>query len=116
MSGTYYGDNYNRYTPQQREGTEFGGAQSLNTVQPKGADALTSGDVLRLGYLVGDASDPLQQQIPLSLEDKRQMLGLKPAGDRRPIWLAGTGRTPLAEMEGAEYPDPISSDTLQPGN
>lgn len=113
--GTYYGSNYGRLTPTQVIGSEYGGTTSRNTVQPKGADALTSSDILRLQSVVGDANDPLQM-TPLSLEDKRQALGLKPAGDRRPIWLAGTGRTPLAEMEGAEYPDPISSATLEPGN
>jgi hypothetical protein len=117
MSGThsYYGSNYNQYSPAQIDGSEYGGTVSRNTVQPKGADALTPGDILRLGYLVGDTSDPTQQSM-LSLEDRRQMLGLKPAGDRRPVWLANTNRVPLAEMEGAVYPDPISSDTLQPEN
>lgn len=109
----YYGANYNKYTPAQIGGSEFGGTVSRNTVQPKSNEALTSGDILRLGYLVGDTTDSLQQ-TPLSLEDRRQMLGLKPAGDLRPVWLAGTNKVPLAEMEGAPYPDPISSDTLQP--
>lgn len=110
-----YASNYGRLTPAQLDGSEYGGARSRNTVQPKGADALTSGEVLRLGYLVGEPIDPLQLNPELSLEDKRQMLGLKPGSNRRPIWLAGTGHTPIAEMEGAEYPDPISSQTLEPG-
>lgn len=109
----YYGANYNKFTPAQIAGSEYGGTKSRNTVQPKGNDALTPGDLLRLGYLVGDTTDSLQQ-TPLSLEDRRQMLGLKPAGDVRPIWLAGTNKVPIAEMEGADYPDPISSQTLQP--
>lgn len=108
-----YGANYSRYNPRQLGGTEYGGVgETRNTLQPKGAEALTPSDLLRIGYLVGDgASDPLQQTI-LSLEDRRQMLGLKPAGDQRPIWLANTGRTAEAEIQGAEYPEELS--TLDP--
>lgn len=100
--------NYNRLTPAQLAGSEYGGTESRNTVQPKGPEALTAGEVLRLGYLVGDTSDALQQ-TNLSLEDRRQMVGLKPAGDSRPNWLANTGRTPEAEIQGAEYPEEIST-------
>ena len=43
------------------------------------------------------------------IEDHRQMLGLKPAGDTRPVWLANTGRVSEAEMQGADYPDGLSA-------
>ncbi len=114
MSGMEpFGANYNRLTPRQLAGSEYGGVgETRNTLQPKGAEALSTSDELRLGYLTGEgASDPLQQTI-LSLEDRRQALGLKPAGDQRPIWLSNTGRTTEAEIQGAEYPDELS--TLNP--
>lgn len=107
-----FGVNYNRLTPRQLTGSEFSGVgETRNTLQPKGKDALTPGDELRLGYLVGSDTDPLQATVE-SLEDHRQMLGLKPAGDRRPNWLANTGRTAEAEIQGAVYPDALS--TLDP--
>lgn len=107
-----YGVNYNRLTPRQLSGSEFGGVgETRNTLQPKGRDALTPGDELRLGYLVGNETDTLQLTVN-SIEDHRQMLGLKPASDRRPTWLAGTGRTAEAEVLGVEYPDDLS--TLDP--
>lgn len=107
-----YGVNYSRLTPRQLNGSEFGGVgETRNTLQPKGKDALTPGEELRLGYLVGDTTDPLQLTIN-SLEDRRQMLGLKPASNRRPNWLANTGRTAEAEIQGAEYPEELS--TLDP--
>lgn len=107
-----FGAGYNRLTSRQIEGSEYGGVgETRNTLQPKGEEALTPSDELRLGYLVGDISDPLQLTV-LSLEDHRQALGLKPAGDSRPIWLAGTGRTAQAEILGVEYPDAYS--TLDP--
>lgn len=101
--------NYGKYTPRQVwDGSEYGGVQpTMNTVQPKGEDALTAGEKLRLGYLVGDLSDPMQVEPLVSLEERRQMLGLKPAGDSRPTWLAQTGRTPQAEIQGAQYPDDL---------
>jgi hypothetical protein len=108
-----YGANYNRLTPRQLNGSEYAGVgETRNTLQPKGAEAIDAADELRLGYLTGDgASDPLQQTI-LSLEDRRQMMGLKPAGDARPMWLSNTGRTTEAEIQGAEYPEELS--TLDP--
>lgn len=107
-----FGTGYNKLSPRQLHGSEYGGVgETRNTLQPKGAEAITAADELRLGYLVGDLSDPEQHTV-LSLEDRRQMLGLKPAGDRRPIYLANTGRTAEAEIYGAEYPDEIS--TLDP--
>lgn len=103
---------YARLSGRQLNGTEYGGvAETRNTLQPKGADALTASDELRLGYLVGETCDPEQLTI-LSIEDRRQMVGLKPAGDRRPIWLANTGRSSEAELRGIDYPDEIS--TLNP--
>lgn len=108
-----YGVNYNRLTPRQLNGSEYSGVgETRNTLQPKGKEALEPSDELRLGYLTGDGiTDPLQLTI-LSLEDRRQALGLKPAGDRRPMWLANTGRTTEAEIQGAEYPPELS--TLDP--
>lgn len=101
-------DNYGSYTSRQLDGSEYGGvAETRNTVQPKGSDALTPGEILRLGYLVGDTSDTLNQDLT-SLEDRRQMLGLKPAGNERPRWLAHTGRITEAELAGVEYPDETS--------
>lgn len=99
---------YGGLTPAQRAGSEYGGTYSHNTVQPKAAEALTAAEQLRLGYLTGDTSDALQL-TELSLEDHRQMLGLKPAGNTRPTWLAGTGRAPQAEILGVAYPDELSS-------
>lgn len=112
MSAEPYGVNYNRLTPRQLAGSEYGGVgETRNTLQPKGMEAMTTSDELRLGYLTGELTDPLQLTI-LSLEDRRQALGLKPAGDRRPNWLSNTGRTTEAEIQGAEYPDALS--TLDP--
>lgn len=101
-------ESWERYTPAQLAGSEYGGTYSKNTVQPKGEDALTAGEELRLGYLVGDTSDALQQ-TELSREDGRQFIGLKPSSNQRPDWLANTGRVPEAELQGIEYPDDISA-------
>jgi hypothetical protein len=112
-----FGANYNRLTPRQRGGSEYSGVgETRNTLQPKGAEAISSSDELRLGYLTGDgAKDPLQLTI-MSLEDRRQMVGLKPSSDLRPIWLSNTGRTAEAEIAGAEYPDELSTfDPYVPG-
>lgn len=108
-----YGANYNRLTPRQISGSEYSGVgETRNTLQPKGRDALDASDELRLGYLTGNgASDPLQLTLA-SLEDRRQMLGLLPAGEPRPIYLASTGRTAEAEIVGVEYPEELS--TLDP--
>lgn len=73
-------------TPKQLTGSEYGGVQpTKSTIQPKGADALSNGDRLRLGYLTG------QEDNPESLEDRRQFLGLRPASGRRPLFLLETG-------------------------
>jgi hypothetical protein len=103
-------NNWDRYTGLQKEGSEFGGIDSpRGGVQPKGADALSAAEKLRLFYSVGDITDTLKQ-TNLSLDDRRQMLGLKPAGDLRPNWLANTGRVPRAEIELPElWPDALQS-------
>lgn len=101
--------NRNAYTANQNDGSEFGGTSSRNTIQPKGSDALTAGEKLRLTYLVGDISDSLQV-TPDSLEDRRQMLGLKPASNERPRWLGNTGRVSRAELELPNYPDEIRTE------
>lgn len=115
--GEIYGVNYNRLTPRQLAGSEYGGVgETRNTVQPKGSpDDLKNGELLRLGYLTGDTTD-VRQETPLSLEDHRQMLGLKPAGDSRPVWLANaSARATLAEIEGAQYPEDMVDDPYIPG-
>lgn len=94
------------YTPKQEDGSEFGGTISRNTIQPKQSEALSAGEELRLTYLVGDLSDTLQE-TPLSLEDRRQALGLKPASDQRPNWLGNTGKMSRAELELEDYPDAL---------
>lgn len=100
-------ESWDRYTPAQLAGSEYGGTYSKNTVQTKGREALTAQEELRLGYLVGDTSDPLQQ-TELSNEDSRQFLGLKPSTNQRPDWLANTGRVTEAEIQGIDYPDELS--------
>lgn len=81
----------------QNEGTEYSGVSpTAATIQPKGAEALTPGDRLRLGYLTGSESDPD------SMEDRRQFYGLKPAGESRPKYLRGTGQTTQAQIAGID--------------
>jgi len=102
---------YNKYTIRQLAGSEYTGVpRTRNTIQPKGVDALSAGDRLRLGYLTGDTSDTYDESLA-SLEDRRQMLGLKPSGERRPNWLANTGRVPEAFIQGAPYPDEMIGET-----
>lgn len=78
--------NYRPSHPQQLRGSEYGGVQPTlaGGIQPKDEEALTAGERLRLGYLTGNETEtnPL-----LNLEDRRQMLGLKPAEGGRPLWL-----------------------------
>ncbi len=86
---------YEDYTPRQRGGSEFGGVQSTPaTIQPMPPEALTAADQLRLGYLSGVDTDPD------AIEDRRQMMGLRPADGRRPSWLKNTGQISEAEVEG----------------
>lgn len=79
-------------TRRQLTGSEFGGVErTSSTIQPKGADALSNGDRLRLGYLTGEENNPE------SIEDRRQMLGLRPSDGRRPMFLLETGKRSLLE-------------------
>lgn len=115
--GPYGNTDYSGFTPRQIHGTEYGGVgETRNTLQPKSEDALDANDLLRLGYLTSNgASDPLQHTLA-SLEDRRQALGLLPAGETRPVWLANTGRTAEAEILGVEYPDDLTTfDPYIPG-
>lgn len=73
-----------RFFQDQRMGSEYGGVQYAarvvkNTVQPMEADALSSAERLRLGYLTGREDDTM------SLEDRRQFYGLRHS-DGRPSW------------------------------
>lgn len=86
----------NDYTPQQLRGSEYGGSDEARaTIQPKGQDSLTAGEILRLGYLTGDETNN-----PLSVEDHRQFWGLLPADKARPFWLDGTGVDSEAKIRG----------------
>lgn len=67
---------------------------TLNTLQPQPLEAMTNTELLRNSYLTGEAPD-----YRLSIEDRRQMVGLKPAGrNKRPSWLIGTGIPSKAEI------------------
>ena len=80
-------------TSRQRSGSEFGGVPTTKaTIQPQGADALTAGDRLRLGYLTGVEGNTE------SLEDRRQFLGLRPASGKRPNYLLNTGQPSELEI------------------
>lgn len=82
------------YTSKQLRGSEYGGVSPTpNTLQPIPASALTPGEILRLGYLTGEESDTE------SLEDRRQFLGLRPAGGDRPYWLRETGQLSEADIQ-----------------
>jgi len=76
----------------QAEGSEFGGVQPTlaGGIQPKGPEALTPGEKLRLGYVTGVEDDT---NIQTNLEDRRQMMGLRPASGARPLWLDGVSPT-----------------------
>lgn len=83
------------YTSRQMTGSEYGGVERTTaSLQPKPAGALTAAEVLRLGYLTGNEADTE------SLEDHRQMYGLRPADGRRPQWLKDTGIRSEADVEG----------------
>jgi hypothetical protein len=82
----------------QITGSEYSGVDETKaTIQPKGAEALNNGDILRLGYLTGEESDTE------SLEDRRQFLGLHPATGPRPNWLKNTGQEAYAETDLENY-------------
>lgn len=88
------------YTAEQQQGSEYGGVERTSaTVQPKGAQALSNGDKLRLGYVTGVPDDPA------SLEDHRQFWGLRPANGDRPYWLDNTGIESEAEIRGVGVRD-----------
>lgn len=81
-------------TSRQLGGSEYGGVQPTKaTIQPQGAEALTAGDRLRLGYLTGVETNTE------SIEDRRQFLGLRPASGRRPRFLLNTGVTSDLELD-----------------
>lgn len=85
---------WDEYTPTQLRGSEYGGSDEAKaTVQPKGPDALTPGEILRLGYLTGD-----ELNNPDSIEDHRQFWGLLPADKARPFWLEETGQESEAQV------------------
>lgn len=70
------------YSNRQLTGSEYGGVEfTMIGIQPKGPDALKNGDRLRMGYLTGNELDTN------ALEDHRQMLGLRPANGRYPVWM-----------------------------
>lgn len=78
------------YRPPGRQacGSEYGGVQPTlaGGIQPKPEEALTAGEKLRLGYLTGDETNT---DACTNLEDRRQMMGLRPAEGGRPVWLDG---------------------------
>lgn len=82
------------YDNVQRSGTEYGGLQHTPSgIQPKPSEAFTSGEILRLGYTTGNENDYQ------SIDDTRQMLGLRPADGRRPLWLRGASPTGDPRLE-----------------
>jgi len=86
---------YEDYTARQKAGSEYGGVERTTaTVQPKPREAILPGEQLRLGYLTG-VEDNTE-----SLEDRRQMMGLRPADGKRPSWLSKTGKASEAEIQG----------------
>lgn len=83
------------YTARQMAGSEYGGVERTTaSIQPKPAETLTPAEILRLGYLTGDETNTE------SLEDPRQMYGLRPADGTRPQWLSNTGIRSEAQVEG----------------
>jgi hypothetical protein len=78
--------NYRPAIPEQLQGSEYGGVAHpvAGGVQPKDPEALTNGEILRLGYMTGDEAET---RARLTLDDRRQMLGLRPAQGSRPRWL-----------------------------
>lgn len=93
---------WDQYTPQQLRGSEYGGTDEAKaTIQPKGVDALTAGDKLRLGYLTGDETND-----PKSIEDSRQFWGLLPSSKDRPFWIEHTGMESEAEVRNVGVREP----------
>lgn len=86
-----------KYTSRQSSGSEYGGVDRTKaTIQPQPPEALGAADHLRLGYLTGEETDTE------SLEDRRQMWGLRPANGERPTWLLETGQRSQAEIDHPE--------------
>lgn len=78
--------NYRPAIREQLQGTEYSGVQPTlaGGIQPKDPEALTNGELLRMGYLTGNESETRRQ---FNLEDRRQAMGLRPAEGTRPLWL-----------------------------
>jgi hypothetical protein len=88
-----------QYDAHQKTGSEYGGVEETSaTIQPKGPEALSAGEQLRLFYLTGQTTDTE------AIEDHRQMLGLLPANGERPKWLKNANRVQLSQAE-IEYPE-----------
>jgi hypothetical protein len=86
-------------TDRQKSGSEYSGVlRTTAGVQPQDSSALTNGEILHLGYATGVENDTE------SFEDRRQMMGLRPADGKRPNWLLQTGQKSQAEIE---HPDLI---------
>ena len=79
--------NYRPPISRQLAGSEYGGVECTiaGGIQPKDPEALTNGEKLRLGYLTGDENNTNANYT--ALEDRRQMMGLRPAEGGRPMWL-----------------------------
>lgn len=90
----------NYWPPNRRQldGSEYGGVEYTvaGGIQPKDDSALSAGDKLRLGYLTGQDSST---DIRTNIDDARQMLGLRPAEGRRPLWLDGVSDDDDARLE-----------------
>lgn len=72
------------YSGLQRSGSEYGGvAHTPSGIQPQSSEAFTNTDRLRLGYTTGE------EENWMSIEDRRQFYGLRPATGHRPVWLGG---------------------------
>lgn len=94
----------------QITGSEYGGVQYRarvvqNTVQPKDPDALTAGEMLRLGYLTGVETDSM------SYEDRRQFCGLRKA-DGSPSWFVTGQPFPPTYAEAFDAQQQIIENTM----
>lgn len=90
------------YSNFQRTGTEYGGvAHTPSGIQPKPAEAFTNSDRLRLGYTTGE------EENWQSIEDLRQMVGLRPANGGRPQYIGH------ASVEGDPRLKPLIDDYIE---
>lgn len=83
------GEGYEQFPPEAMNGTEFGGAPAedrWNTLQPRRGDDYSTAEQLRSGYTTGE--DDWR-----ALEDRRQMMGLRPADGAHPRWLVNVSPT-----------------------